>query len=232
VNWGAGPINERDLHALLAATSAEFSQQYGMTETNGPICYTPPTRNPDILLNTTGKPDTRLELRIAGDDECQVPVGTEGEVQVKMPYPFAGYLNNSDATKAAFTSDGFLISGDRALIREDGYLVFCGRSKWMYKSGGFNVYPKEVEMILESHPSVKAAAVVGVSDPTWGEVGHTFVELNRSENPEDILIWCKERIANYKVPKKITVIDAIPRTTVDKVDYSLLQNLVANKAKE
>ena len=223
MNWGAGPINENDLYALLNATNAEFSQQYGMTETNGPVSYTPPTRDSEILLQTTGRPDTRLELRIAGEEDRPVPTGTEGEVQVKMPYPFAGYLNNQDATRAAFTSDGFLHTGDRAMIREDGYLVFCGRSKWMYKSGGYNVYPREVEMVLESHPGVTAAAVIGVIDATWGEVGHAFVELGQPAETEAILRWCKERIANYKVPMNITVMDAIPRTTVDKVDYSLLK---------
>jgi fatty-acyl-CoA synthase len=229
VSWGAGPIKESDLLALLSATRAEFSQQYGMTETNGPICYTPPTRDPDVLLQTTGKPDPRLELRIAGEGDQPVPVGTEGEVQVRMPYPFAGYLNNPDATKAAFTSDGFLHTGDLALVREDGYLVFCGRSKEMYKSGGFNVYPREVEVILEAHPSIKAAAVIGISDPTWGEVGYAFVELRHPVSPEDMLQWCKDRLANYKVPKGISVIDAIPRISVDKVDRSRLADLLAKK---
>ena len=230
VSWGAGPIKESDLLTLLSATSAEFSQQYGMTETNGPICYTPPTRDPGILLQTTGKPDPRLDLRIAGDEDRPVPPGTEGEVQVRMPYPFAGYLNNPEATKAAFTTDGFLHTGDLALIREDGYLVFCGRSKEMYKSGGFNVYPREVEVVLEAHPSVKAAAVIGVNDPTWGEVGHAFVELRLPVSAEDILRWCKERLANYKVPKGVSVIETIPRITVEKVDRSRLAELLARNA--
>jgi acyl-CoA synthetase (AMP-forming)/AMP-acid ligase II len=228
VTWGAGPIKESDLFALLSATTAKFSQQYGMTETNGPICYTPPTRDPDILLQTTGKPDPRLELRIAGAVDRPLPSGTEGEVQVRMRYPFAGYLNNPEATKAAFTSDGFLHTGDLALLREDGYLVFCGRSKDMYKSGGFNVYPREVEAVLEAHPSVKAAAVIGVKDPVWGEVGHAFVELRRPVSAEAILTWCKERLANYKVPKGVSVIETIPRVTVDKVDRSRLAALIAN----
>jgi acyl-CoA synthetase (AMP-forming)/AMP-acid ligase II len=229
VSWGAGPMNENDLRALLTATTATFSQQYGSTETNGPICYTPPTRDLDILLGTTGKPDPRLELRIAGEDDRPVPAGTDGEVQVKMPYPFAGYLNNPEATQAAFTHDGYLHTGDLALIRDDGYLVFRGRRKEMFKSGGFNVYPREVEMALEAHPSIKAAAVIGTSDPTWGEVGHAFVELCNPENPEDILHWCKARLANYKVPKAITVMGALPRLTVEKVNRSRLKEIALGK---
>ena len=81
-------------------------------------------------------------------------------------------------------------------------------------------------MVLESHPDVTAAAVIGVIDATWGEVGHAFVELGQPADAEDILRWCKERMANYKVPKKITVMDAIPRTTVDRVDYSLLKKML------
>lgn len=230
VNWGAGPINEGDLHVLLAATNALFTQQYGMTETNGPICYTPPTRDPDILLQTTGKPDPRMELRIADDNDQPLPAGAEGEVQVRMPYPFAGYLNNPEATKAVFTADGFLHTGDRALIREDGYLVFCGRSKHMYKSGGFNVYPREVEMALEAHPLIIAAGVIGEKDPTWGEIGHAFLEVRRPVDSDEIMLWCRERMANYKVPKKITFINAIPRTTVDKVDYTVLAELNEKQA--
>jgi len=227
VTWGAGPIKESDLVAMLSATRAEFSQQYGMTETNGPICYTPPTRDPEILLKTTGKPDPRLEVRIADKDNKPLPMGAEGEVQVKMPYPFAGFLNNPEATKAAFTDDGFLYTGDLAFIREDGYLVFCGRSKEMFKSGGFNVYPREIEIVLETHPAIKAAAVIGINDPAWGEVGHAFVELRSTASPDEILQWCKDKLANYKVPKAVSIIDAIPRLTVEKIDRSRLAALVA-----
>lgn len=229
VSWGAGPISEGVLQALMLATKAEFSQQYGMTETNGPICYTPPTRDMEILLKTTGKPDPRLEVRIADKDDNPVPAGTEGEVQVKMPYPFAGFLNNPAATKAAFTADGFLYTGDLAFIREDGYLVFCGRSKEMFKSGGFNVYPREIEILIETHPAIKAAAVIGVSDPEWGEVGHAFVELRKPVSREEIQQWCKEKLANYKIPKAISIIEAIPRLTVEKVDRARLAELAAKK---
>jgi fatty-acyl-CoA synthase len=229
VSWGGGPINNSVLHALFTATKAEFSQQYGMTETNGPICYTPPTRDMEILLKTTGKPDPRLEVRIGDVENKPVPAGIEGEVQVKMPYPFAGFLNNPEATKAAFTADGFLHTGDLAFIREDGYLVFCGRGKEMFKSGGFNVYPREIEIVMETHPAIKAAVVIGVSDPEWGEVGHAFVEVGNPVSSEEIHQWCKEKLANYKVPKAISIIKAMPRLTVDKVDRACLAALAAKK---
>ncbi|MEZ5649920.1 MAG: class I adenylate-forming enzyme family protein [Burkholderiaceae bacterium] len=228
VNWGAGPIGRRVLERLLRATDAQFTQQYGMTESNGPIVYTPPTRDIDILLGTTGKPDPRLELRIADADDRPLPPGTEGEVQVRQPYPFAGYLDNPEATVAVRTVDGFLRTGDVARIREDGYLVFCGRTKEMFKSGGYNVYPREVEILIETHPAVRAAAVIGVDDADWGQVGHAFVELKEAVAVAELVGWCRERLANYKVPKTMTVVEQMPRTTVDKVDRMALARRIAS----
>lgn len=227
ISWGAGPINEAVLRKLLDVTDAVFSQQYGMTESNGPIVFTPPTRDVEILLNTTGKPDPRLEVRIADESGQPLSDGEEGEVQIRHPHPFAGYLGNAEATEAAFTADGFLHTGDLAKIREDGYLVFCGRSKEMYKSGGFNVYPREIEIALEAHPGIRAAAVLGVDDEQWGQVGHAFVELASELTADDITSWCKARLADFKVPKRVSVIDAMPRTPVDKVDRMQLAELAA-----
>lgn len=216
--WGAGPISERVLDRFLETTDARMSQQYGMTETNGFIVYTPPTRNRDILLTTTGKPDKRLQLRIADENGQPLPAGEEGEVQVKMPHPFAGYLNNPDATAQTFTKDDFLRTGDLALLRPDGYLVFCGRAKEMYKSGGFNVYPREVEIALEAHPDIRAAAVLAREDDIWGQVGVAFVEGGAGLDASAVTAWCKESLADFKVPKTVKVVEALPRTPVGKVD--------------
>ncbi|MEZ5658394.1 MAG: class I adenylate-forming enzyme family protein [Burkholderiaceae bacterium] len=227
VNWGAGPIGRRVLECLLESTSALFTQQYGMTESNGPIVYTPPTRDLEVLLATTGKPDPRLRLRIADAEDRPVPTGTEGEVQVLQPHPFAGYLGNPEATAAVRTADGYLRTGDIAKIRDDGYLVFCGRSKEMLKSGGYNVYPREIEILIETHPAVRAAAVIGIDDPDWGQVGHAFIELKEPVPVTQLMAWCRERLANYKVPKVMTLIDVMPRTTVDKVDRVALAKRLA-----
>jgi acyl-CoA synthetase (AMP-forming)/AMP-acid ligase II len=166
-------------------------------------------------------------VRIADESGQPLPDGEEGEVQIRHPHPFAGYLGNAEATEAAFTADGFLHTGDLAKIREDGYLVFCGRSKEMYKSGGFNVYPREIEIALEAHPGIRAAAVLGVDDEQWGQVGHAFVELASELTADDITSWCKARLADFKVPKRFSVIDAMPRTPVDKVDRMQLAELAA-----
>ena len=219
VSWGAGPINARVLDALMqAAPRALFSQQYGMTESNGPIVFTPPTRDREILLATTGRPDPRLSLRIADAEDCPLAQGQDGEVQVRHPHPFAGYLDNPQASAACFTADGWMRTGDLARIRDDGYLVFCGRSKEMFKSGGFNVYPREIELALEDLPQVRAAAVIGIDDETWGQVGHAFVELAGPAEPAELLLALRGRLANYKVPKGLSVLRTIPRIGVSKID--------------
>ena len=97
----------------------------------------------------------------------------------------------------------------------------------MYKSGGFNVYPREIEIALEAHPGIRAAAVLGVDDEQWGQVGHAFVELASELTADDITSWCKARLADFKVPKRVSVIDAMPRTPVDKVDRMQLAELAA-----
>lgn len=226
VIWGAGPLQETDLRALLKKTAARFSTQYGMTETNGPICYTPPTREIEPLLAGVGRPDARLVLRIVGSDGRALACGEEGEVQVKHPHPFLGYLGDVEASDAAFTADGYLRTGDLALLREDGVLVFRGRSKEMFKSGGFNVYPREVELALEQHPCVKAVAVIAQPDTKWGQVGHAFVELAGSSTPQELKQWCDERLANYKIPRAFTMLAQLPRTGVEKIDRRALAQLL------
>jgi len=230
IQWGTGVARERDLLVLMDRTSAKFSTQFGMTETGGPVCYTPPTRDIERLLNTVGKPDPRLEVRIADTNDRPTPAGMEGEIQARLPYPFLGYLGDAAATAAVFTADGWQRTGDLGLIREDGYLVFRGRTKEMFKSGGFNVYPREVEIVLEAHPAVRAAAVVARDDPQWGQVGHAFVELGTDVNVEDLLVWCRDRLANYKTPKSISAIARIPRMSVEKIDRQALALLIPGKS--
>ena len=223
VSWGAGPISEKVLDALLDKTEALFSQQYGMTESNGPISYTPPTRDRATLLSTTGRPDPRLDFRVFKEKQSD----EDGEIQVRQPHPFLGYLNNEEATRKVWTEDGYLRTGDRGYLQGDGFLVFSGRDKEMYKSGGYNVYPREVEIALESHPSVICAAVLGVPDNQWGEVGHAFLEVKQSLDIDELREWCKARLANYKVPKMFSLLDSMPRTSVGKVDRQSLLALQA-----
>jgi acyl-CoA synthetase (AMP-forming)/AMP-acid ligase II len=221
--WGGGQLQRALLERWMSVTSADFSTQFGMTETNGPIAWTPPTRDIDLLMNTVGKMDSRLEWRVVDNTGAVHAMSVQGEIQVRLPFPFAGYIGEEKASAEAFTADGFVRTGDLGLVRDDGYLEFRGRAKEMYKSGGFNVYPREVELAIEGHPDVRAAAIVAVDDEKWGQVGIAFVELVRPVSKAELVDWCKAQLANYKIPKSIEIVDAIPRISVDKIDRRALQ---------
>jgi acyl-CoA synthetase (AMP-forming)/AMP-acid ligase II len=132
----------------------------------------------------------------------------------------AGYFNRPEATAAAYSQDGWLRTGDTARVREDGNLEFVGRRSEVYKSGGYNVYPREIELALEEHPEIEMSAVVGVPDPLYDEVGWAYVlPIPGSELDSDTLrAWCLSRLANYKVPKRFIINDRLPMLPVGKVD--------------
>ena len=135
------------------------------------------------------------------------------------------YLNNPAATAAALTPDGFLRTGDIAVRLPGGHLRLVGRKSEMFKSGGLNVYPREIEMVLEEHPAVAIAAVVSVKDPVYSEVGAAYVvcEPGASAGSEELRAWCKERLAGYKVPKTFETRDDLPLLPIGKVDKQALR---------
>jgi len=128
----------------------------------------------------------------------------------------AGYLDDPDATAATLSPDGWLRTGDLGVLDERGYLRIVGRIKDMFIVGGFNVYPAEIENVLLRHPDVKQAAVIGIPDERLGEVGMAFV-VTASGKGEAILAWCRDQVANYKVPRKIEIVDELPMNATGKV---------------
>ena len=137
-----------------------------------------------------------------------------------------GYWQHPQATEEAFTTDGWLHTGDLAIRRTDGYIQIVDRMSEMFKSGGYNVYPREVELALEEHPSVAIAAVISRPDPTFQEVGVAFVMASDVGEPDpDVLrAFARERLANYKIPKEIVVLDELPMLPIGKVDKKALQH--------
>ena len=135
----------------------------------------------------------------------------------------AGYWRNPEATAAAFTDEGWFHTGDLAVRRDDGYLQIVGRMSEMFKSGGYNVYPREVELALEEHVGVSMAAVVSIPDPTFQEVGVAYVMGEGDLDPEALRSFAGERLANYKVPKRIEVLPELPMLPIGKVDKKALQ---------
>jgi len=223
VGWGGAPM-ARALVGRLRATGARLGTVYGLTESCVAVAYNDDDADDATLAETVGRPDPRLELRIVDDDGREVKAGVPGEIQVRNPCLMSGYLDRPAATREAFTADGFLRTGDIGVLRPDGNLTLVGRTHDRFKSGGYNVYPREVEIVLESHPLVGMAAVISVSDPVYHEVGHAFVTARERVPPSsvDLQRWCRERLANYKVPKRITVRDELPLLPVGKVDKRAL----------
>ncbi|MEO3787744.1 class I adenylate-forming enzyme family protein [Actinocorallia sp. B10E7] len=220
IGWGGAPMPPETL-AALRATGAELTSVYGLTESCVAVAYNDGTADDESLTTTIGRPDPRLELRLAGEDGEPVPPGTPGEIQVHNPCLMTGYLGLPEETAAAFTPDGFLRTGDLAVARPDGALTLVGRLKEMYKSGGYNIYPREIELVLERHPSVAAAAVVSVPDPVYTEVGVAFVV--GTATAEELDAHCREHLAPYKVPKRIEVLPGLPLLPAGKVDKVALR---------
>ncbi|MGP4025849.1 class I adenylate-forming enzyme family protein [Actinomadura sp. 3N407] len=224
VAWGGAPL-PRELVAPLRATGARLTSVYGLTESCVAVAYNDPDADDETLATTIGRPDPRLELRLAGESGSPVPPGTPGEIQVRNPCLMSGYLGSPDATAAAFTPDGFLRTGDLAVERPDGTLTLVGRLKEMFKSGGYNIYPREIEMALEAHPDVVAAAVVAVPDPVFHEVGAAFAVTRpgAEAGPDDLAGHCRTRLAGHKVPKHFEIVEGLPLLLTGKVDRAALR---------
>ena len=197
---------------------------YGLTET-GTATSTSADDDFETVATTVGRPRPGFELRIVDADGKEVPMGEPGEVIVKGPTVMAGYLDDPDATAAALSEDGWLRTGDLGLLDERGYLRIVGRIKDMFIVGGFNVYPAEVENALLRHPDIKQAAVIGIPDDRLGEVGMAF--LVGTADPADIQAWCREQMANYKVPRRIEIVDELPLNATGKVVKDELRARVA-----
>ena len=195
-----------------------LATNYDMTETTSAITIVTPTDDLDILANTVGVAFDGVEIRLMGDDGVVVPPGHAGEVQTRSIYNLLGYWRRPEATAQAFTADGWFRTGDVAEQRADGRYRLVGRLKEMYKSGGYNVYPREVEDAIHSHPDVIMAAVVSRPDPLWQEVGVAFVVAREGTSSEALEAYCRERLANYKLPKAFILCDSLPLLPIGKVD--------------
>jgi len=197
-----------------------FKQGYGLTEV-GPNCFVLDEKDAIGKAGSVGFPVLHLDTRLVDADGGEVGVDEVGELQLRGPTVCAGYWDKPEATAAALCADGWFASGDLFRRDADGYHYVVGRLKEMYISGGENVYPAEVERVLYQVQGVVEAAVVGVPDPKWGEVGRAFVALDPGANgdlsEELILAHCRERLARYKVPKALVILDSLPKGPSGKI---------------
>jgi fatty-acyl-CoA synthase len=197
-----------------------FYQGYGLTEAGPNLLYSTPE---DLSRpGSIGRPNLLVDLKLVDD---QGRASNEGELLVSGPLLFSGYLDDPAASAAAMSGE-YVRTGDVLRRDADGFYYFVGRTKLMFKSGGENVYFAEVELALESHPAVAEAAVIGIPDPRWGEVGCAFVRGKRPVEEAEVVAFLRERLAHYKVPRRFVWREEIPRTPAGKKDYPRLRREV------
>ena len=225
-SWGCGGAPLADvLVERFAAKGARVCNGYGMTET-GPTAFIAAPEDALTKIGSVGKPLMLLDVRIVGADGRDVAVGETGEIWMRGPGLTPGYWNRQEETAKAFTPDGWLKSGDIGRRDADGCYYVAGRIKEMYISGGENVYPAEVENVLARHPAVQEAAVIGVTDEKWGEVGCAFVMLKNGVLPiggGELIQFCRSNLAGFKTPKQVVFVEDFPRTAAGKVQKHLLR---------
>jgi fatty-acyl-CoA synthase len=223
-HWGCGGAPLPDwLVERYRDLGVRVCNGMGMTET-GPTAFLVDPADAWGRIGSVGKPQLLCSVRIVDADGHDVADGEVGDLLFSGPGVTPGYWRNEEATRAAFTADGWLRSGDLARRDADGFYYVAGRRKEMFISGGENVYPAEVENVLSAHPAVVDAAVLGAPDPKWGEVGRAFVQLADGARPDCAALsdYCRQRLAAYKVPRSFEFVAEFPRTSAGKIQKHLL----------
>lgn len=226
---GACPVPVIDAFARMGVG---FKQGYGLTEV-GPNCFAISQAGAARKPGSVGFPIFHEDARIVDGEGRDVPPGEVGELILRGPHAFAGYWNNPGATSRAIV-DGWVHTGD--LVRQDaeGFFYIVDRLKDMYKSGGENVYPLEVERLIETHPKVAEVAVIGMPDSKWGEVGMVFAVLRPGESLtlEEMVEFLRPNLARYKLPRHLEVVSELPRNSTGKVQKEELRAIGRARAAE
>ncbi len=228
---GSAPLLLETFKAWQTRTGHTILERYGMSETvmltSNPYSADPRYgQQTERRGGTVGFPLPGVTLRVMGDDGQTLPVGDIGGIQVKGPNVFKGYWRMPEKTAEEFTADGFFKTGDVGKVDERGYVTIVGRSKDLIISGGYNVYPAEIEGYINDMPGVDESAVVGVPHPDFGEVGVAVViaKAGAKVQADAILAHLKAQLANFKIPKKCFVLTELPRNTMGKVQKNLLRD--------
>jgi len=223
-----------ELDELIGASGARLAVawgeiplvRYGTTESGLDTSHVYHEPRELGLSGTIGVPLPGLEVRLAGEDGAEVEAGADGEIQLRGPQVFGGYWGDVEATAAAFAAEGWFRTGDiGGLDSASGHLVIRGRSKEVIVSGGMNVFPREVEIVLEKHPSVEEAAVAGITDERWGEQVTAWVVLEPGHalDADALIAHARSMLAAYKCPKQVFSLHALPHNRAGKVDRRKLR---------
>jgi long-chain acyl-CoA synthetase len=225
---GAAPLPEEVLRAFRQKFSIYLYEGYGLTEASPVVtCQRPEL---ELKPGSVGPAIYGVEVKIRDDYEHELPMGSPGEITVRGPNVMKGYLNDKEDTDKALRG-GWLHTGDIGYMDEEGYIFIVERKKDLIITGGFNLYPSEVEQVIEKHPAVKEAAVIGAADPVQGEVVHAFVVLERGGeiSEADLIEFVRESLIYYKCPKGVTFLDELPRTFLGKPSYKELHTHLLNR---
>jgi len=220
VKSGGGPCRESIIDAWTDR-GVSISQGYGLTEC-GPNNFTMPEGFPQEKTDTIGVPGMYVDARVVDDDGERLPPGEVGELELASPHAGDRYWQNEAETAETF-GGGWVSTGDLASVDEEGYFSIEGRKKNMFVSGGENVFPPALEDILTDHPDIDEAVVVPVPDDTWGQVGKAVVESDVDLTVEDLQEFMEGRVARFKLPRAIAVVEEIPTSGVSKIDRTAVE---------
>ncbi len=212
--------------AMIAAVRSELGAGviyagYGLTECCGTAAMICPDDPHGMVIVSSGRAISGTELEAMGSDSTILPRGQEGELVTRGYHVMQGYFEDPAATAAAIDAAGWLHTGDLGVVDEAGFVRITGRAKEMFIVGGFNCYPAEIENLMQAHRAVREVAVIGVADERMGEIGKAFVVWDTAQGDPDmaaLIAWCREQMANYKVPRTITFVESLPRNAMGKVE--------------
>ncbi len=224
INYGASPIAEDLLRQCMNIFKCDFIQGYGQTEATLALTFLTAEdhraalNDKPQLLRSCGRAVFGTEIRIVDEHGNTLPTGDIGEIVASGPQLMKGYWKRDDATAKTIV-DGWLHTGDAGRMDDEGYVYIQDRVKDMIISGGENIYPAELENVLMSHPAIQDAAVIGIADEQWGEVPFAvLVSAGQQElTAEELVAYCRDKLAGYKIPRQLTYVDALPRNPTGKI---------------
>lgn len=224
IGYGSAPMPTERIERLHEVFGNVLIQGYGMTEISSIAAYLDKQDHLEGMkgdrarLNACGRAAFGTELRVVDEEDRDVPTGEVGEIVFRGPQVMTGYWNDPEKTAEAMRS-GWMHSGDMATLDERGYITIVDRKKDLIISGGANISSREVEEALYWHPAVREASVIGKPDDEWGELPHGFVSLHsgKSATPEELMVFCRERLSGYKCPRTIDIVEDLPKNGLGKI---------------
>ena len=217
---GAAPVPVELVRRMRAELGFEtIVTGYGLTEATGIATMCRHDDDPETISTTSGRAIPDVEVLVVDEKGVEVARGEPGEVVIRGYNVMKGFIHDPEATAEAIDAEGWLHTGDVAVMDERGYVRITDRTKDMFIVGGFNAYPAEIENMINEHPAVGSVAVIGVPDARLGEVGYAYVipRLGAEITPDELIAWCREKMANYKVPRYVEIVESLPHNAGGKV---------------